>query len=149
MYYTLSQLALMTGYSTRSLRNFYRQGFLTGTMKAGRYSFSEEGIGRFMMQPFIEEGMRIKIRMQVQHFLEEEHAGRAVTCLIHDEPGRKQAEWMNEEMLQYINRECPKEFRYTYLFDEKKEIGRFVFIGQITDMAAVVEQIGKSRNISS
>ena len=149
MYYTLAELAFMTGYSTRSLRKFYNQGILTGTMTAGKYSFSEEDMGRFLAQPFIKEGMRIKTRMQVQHFLEEEHAQRPATCLIHDEPGRRQAEQMNEDLLEYIKREEPEEFRYTYLFDGKKEIGRFILIGQAKDIAAAMETIGKSPSISS
>lgn len=53
MQYSLAKLALMTGYSTRSLRTFYRQGLLTGTMVDGKYSFSEEDLEHFMDQPFI------------------------------------------------------------------------------------------------
>lgn len=149
MHYTLAELALMTGYSARSLRTFYRQGLLTGAMEAGRYSFSEEDVGNFMAQPFIVSGMKTKTRMQVHHFLEEDHTRQPATCLIHDEPGREQAERLNGILLEYINRECPKGFSYTYLFDDKKDVARFIFIGQIKDVAPVLERIGKSRQISS
>lgn len=47
MYYTLAELAFMTGYSIRFLRKFYSQGILTDTMTAGKYFFSEEEMGRF------------------------------------------------------------------------------------------------------
>ncbi len=149
MGYTLAELALMTGYSTRSLRAFYRQGLLTGTMTAGKYSFSEEDVERFVAQPFIEAGLKTKSRMRVQHFLEEEHTGQSATCLIHDEPGREEAERLNRTLLEYINQEDLKEFRYMYLLDDKKEIGRFIFNGQAKDMIAVLERIGKSQGISS
>lgn len=145
MYYTLAELALMTGYSTRSLRKFFRQGLLTGKVEAGKYSFSEEDVGHFMAQPFIVSGMKTKTRMLVHHFLEEEHTRQPATCLIHDEPGRERAEQLNTVLLEYINREDPEGFTYTYLFDDKKDVARFIFIGQVKDLAPVLERIGKSR----
>lgn len=142
MYYNLAELALMTGYSTRSLRTFYRQGLLTGAMEAGKYSFSEEDVEHFMAQPFIMSGMKTKTRMQVQHFLEEEHTRKPATCLVHDEPGRERAEQLNSIFLEYINQEHPEEFTYTYLFDDKKDVARFIFIGSAKEAAAVLERIG-------
>lgn len=149
MNYTLSELALMTGYSVRSLRNFYRQGILTGTMVAGRHVFSGEDVESFVTQPFIKSGIKTKTRMQVQHFLEEEHVKQPATCLIHDQPGREQAEELNRALLKYINGECVGALSYTYLFDDKKEVGRFIFTGQTEELAAVMERIGKSQRISS
>lgn len=142
MHYNLAELALMTGYSTRSLRTFYRQGLLTGTMVAGKYSFSEEDVEHFIAQPFIMSGIKTKTRMHVQHFLEEEHTQKPATCLIHDEPNRERAEQLNNILMEYINREQPKEFTYTYLFDDKKEVARFIFIGSVKEVAAVLERIG-------
>lgn len=142
MHYNLAELALMTGYSTRSLRTFYRQGLLTGSIEAGKYSFSEEDVGQFMAQPSIVSGMKTKTRMHVHHFLEEEHTRKPATCLIHDEPGRERAEQLNSILLEYINREHPEEFTYTYLFDDKKDVARFIFIGRAKEMAAVLERIG-------
>lgn len=149
MGYTLAELALMTGYSSRSLRSFYRQGLLTGTMMAGKYSFSEEDVKRFVAQPFIEIGLRTKSRMQVQHFLEEDHAKDSATCLIHDEPDRERAERLNRILLEYINQRSLQGFSYTYLFDDKKEVGRFIFTGQAKDMIDVLERVGKSQGISN
>ncbi|MCM1192751.1 MAG: MerR family transcriptional regulator [Butyrivibrio sp.] len=143
MHYNLSELALMTGYSTRSLRTFYKQGLLPGTITAGKYSFSEEDVERFMARPFIASGMKTKTRMQVCHFLEEEHTRRPATCLIHDEPGKERADQLNDILLEYINRERPEGFTYNYLFDEKKETARFIIIGPARVVAAVLEKIGK------
>ena len=149
MHYTLAELALMTGYSTRSLRTFYRQGLLTGTMAEGKYFFSEEDLEHFMTQPFIETGLKTKARMRVQHFLEEEHTRQPSSCLIHDEPDREQAEQLNRILLEYINRECQNDVSYNYHFDGKKKMARFIFIGQTRDLAAILERIGKSQRISS
>lgn len=142
MHYNLAELALMTGYSTRSLRTFYKQGLLTGAMEAGKYSFSEEDVENFIAQPFILSGIQTKTRMHVQHFLDEEHTQKPATCLIHDEPGRERAEQLNNILIEYINREQPKEFTYTYLLDEKKDVARFIFIGSVKEVSAVLEKIG-------
>ncbi len=142
MHYNLAELALMTGYSTRSLRTFYKQGLLTGAMEAGKYSFSEEDVENFIAQPFILSGIQTKTRMHVQHFLEEEHTQKPATCLIHDVPGRERAVQLNNILTEYINREQPEEFTYTYLLDEKKDVGRFIFIGSAKEVSAVLEKIG-------
>lgn len=139
--YSLAKLALMTGYSTRSLRTFYRQGLLTGTMADGKYSFSEEDLERFMDQPFIMSGMKIKTRMRIQHFLEEDHSRKPATCLIHDEPSRERAEQLNNILMEYIRQAQPAEFTYTYLFDGKKDVARFIFIGSVKEVAAVLAKI--------
>ena len=47
---------------------------------------------------------------------------------------------MNNILMEYINREQPEEFTYTYLFDDKKEVARFIFIGLIKEMAVVLEK---------
>jgi len=102
MYYTLAELALITGYSTRSLRSFYRQGLLGGAVAAGKYSFSEEDVELFMAQPFIKAGLETKFRMQVQYFLDEEHREHPVSCLIHDEPDRAPQKYQ-ERMGRYLS----------------------------------------------
>lgn len=141
MQYSLAKLALMTGYSTRSLRTFYRQGLLTGTMVDGKYSFSEEDLKHFMDQPFIVSGMKSKTRMCIQHFLEEDHTRKPATCLIHDEPNRERAEQLNNILMEYIRQTQPAEFTYTYLFDGKKDVARFIFIGSVKEAAAVLAKI--------
>lgn len=142
MHYNLAELALITGYSTRSLRTFYRQGLLTGTMEAGKYSFSEEDVEHFIAQPFIMSGIKTKTRMHVQHFLEEDHTRKPATCLIHDEPGKERAVQLNNILQEYVKREPLKEFTYTYLFDDKKDVARFIFIGSAKEVAAILERIG-------
>ena len=145
MEYTLAQLALMTGYSVRSLRNFYRQGILTGTLTAGRYVFSQEDVERFVEQPLIKSGIQIKAKMRVQHFLEEEHTRQPAACLIYDQPGGKHAERLNRILLRYINGECRGELEYTFIFDSKNDVGRFIFAGQAGEIAAVLQRIGDSQ----
>ena len=143
MNYSLAELALMTGYSARSLRKFYRQGILIGTKTAGRHVFSQEDVERFAAQPFIQSGIQTKAAMRVRHFLEEEHTRQPSSCLIYDQPGEARAGELNGMLLHYINRECGGELAYTYLYDAKKDVGRFVFIGQPAEIAAVLQRIGE------
>ena len=141
MEYGLAELALMTGYSVRSLRNFYRQGILTGAMIAGKYVFSPEDVERFVAQPFIKSGIQIKAKMRAQHFLEEEHARQPAACLIYDQPGEERSRELNRILLQYINRECAGELKYTYLFDSKINVGRLIVTGQTGEIAAALRKI--------
>lgn len=53
-------------------------------MNARRYVFYPEDVERFMAQPFIKSGIQIKAKMQVRHFMEEEHLIWPASCLIYD-----------------------------------------------------------------
>lgn len=50
--YTLNDLALMTGLTTRTLRNYLVQGFLRGEKTNGVWQFADADLDRFFSDPF-------------------------------------------------------------------------------------------------
>jgi len=50
-YYTLNDLALMTGLTTRTLRNYLKMGILKGERIDGIWNFTEEEIAEFFDNP--------------------------------------------------------------------------------------------------
>ena len=53
--YTLDDIAMMTGFSTRTLRNYLNQGILKGEKTDGKWQFTAEEIDRFFAEPFVKE----------------------------------------------------------------------------------------------
>lgn len=84
--YTLNDLALMTGFTTRTLRNYLTQGLLKGEKANGVWQFSAEDIDRFFSEPFVKEGLRIKRSSVVFDFMADRRKKEERFCMILDIP---------------------------------------------------------------
>ena len=69
--YTLAEIAMMTGFTDRTLRNYLKQGLLKGEKVNGTWQFSAEAADAFFAQPFVKEGLRIKRSAAVFDFMGE------------------------------------------------------------------------------
>ena len=84
--YNLTELALMTGLTTRTLRNYLSQGFLHGEKANGVWQFTDAELDRFFADPFVKEGLRIKRSSVVFDFLADRNKEKARSCIILDIP---------------------------------------------------------------
>ncbi len=84
--YTLDDIALMTGFSTRTLRNYLTQGILKGEKTDGKWQFTAEELDRFFAEPFVKEGLRIKRNSIVFDFLADRSKQAKRACVILDIP---------------------------------------------------------------
>ena len=84
--YNLNDLALMTGFTTRTLRNYLNQGILNGEKANGMWQFTAEEIDRFFREPFVKEGLRIKRSSVVFDFMSDRNKKQERSCMILDIP---------------------------------------------------------------
>lgn len=84
--YNLNDLAMMTGFTTRTLRNYLDQGLLQGEKINGAWQFTAEEVDRFFAEPFVKEGVRIKRSGLVFDFLADRKKKSARSCVILDLP---------------------------------------------------------------
>ena len=84
--YNLNELAMMTGFTTRTLRNYLNQGLLHGGKIAGMWQFSAEEVDRFFKDPFVKESLRIKRNAVVFDFLADTAKRSNRACVILDLP---------------------------------------------------------------
>ena len=84
--YNLNEIAMMTGFSTRTLRNYLNQGLLKGEKVDGAWQFTAEEIDRFFAEPFVKEGLRIKRNGIVFDFLADRSKKAKRACMILDIP---------------------------------------------------------------
>ena len=84
--YNLNDLALMTGFTTRTLRNYLNQGILNGEKTNGMWQFTAEEIDRFFREPFVKEGLRIKRSSTVFDFMADRNKKQERSCVILDVP---------------------------------------------------------------
>ena len=83
-YYTINEVAVMTGFTTRSLRLFIQQGFLAGEKIDGKWNFTVEQLEAFISNPNIKAGIKIKNNALVYDFLAEFEKSENMTCIILD-----------------------------------------------------------------
>lgn len=84
--YDLNDVAMMTGFTTRTLRNYLTQGLLKGEKVNGVWQFSAEALDSFFSEPFVKEGLRIKRNGIVFDFLAERKTEKGKTCVVFDIP---------------------------------------------------------------
>lgn len=84
--YNLNDLALMTGFTTRTLRNYLNQGILRGEKENGMWQFAAKELDRFFQEPFVKEGLRIKRSSVVFDFMADRNKKQARSCMILDIP---------------------------------------------------------------
>ena len=87
--YHLNDLVLMTGLTTRTLRNYLTQGLLHGEKADGVWQFTDAELDRFFSDPFVKEALKIKRSSVVFDFLAERSKDDARTCVILDIPASR------------------------------------------------------------
>ncbi len=83
-YYTLNDLARMTGLTTRTLRNYLKMGVLKGERMEGVWKFTEEDVAEFFDNPYVISGVQAKNRAVVFDFLAENKKQTNEICTIID-----------------------------------------------------------------
>jgi hypothetical protein len=83
-WYTLNNIATMTGLTTRTLRNYLQMGLLIGEKVDGVWRFSEEQLYAFMDNPTVRQGMHAKQNAIVTDFLLMGGRKENRTCVILD-----------------------------------------------------------------
>jgi len=83
-WYTLNDIAKMSGMTTRTLRNYLRLGILEGEKVDGVWRFSEEQLYAFMDNPSARQGMHAKQNAIVTDFLLMSGRKENRTCVILD-----------------------------------------------------------------
>ena len=68
-FYSINELSTISGFTTRSLRNFIQMEFLKGEKFNGEWRFSLEQIENFLSHPNIKEGIKSKNNSVVYNYL--------------------------------------------------------------------------------
>lgn len=82
--YNLNELALMTGLTTRTLRNYLRQGALNGEKIDGAWTFTVEEIEAFMADPAVRRAFESRQNAVVYDFLADDFKRANRICTIID-----------------------------------------------------------------
>ena len=124
--YSINDLALMSGFTTRTLRSYLEKGLLKGEKKDGAWSFSPEEVDRFFSDPYIKEGLRIKNSAIVFDYLADMRKKSARTCVVLDVPAGIER---GQQIALFFCEEMKKAKETEFKFDHDKGVCRFIITG--------------------
>lgn len=82
--YTINDLALFSGLSTRTLRNYLKSGILVGEKIDGIWKFTDEEADAFMSNPAVKPSILAKNNALVYDFMLDKHKKTNEICTILD-----------------------------------------------------------------
>jgi len=134
--YSLNDLALMTGFTTRTLRNYLNQGLLNGEKHNGMWRFTAAEIDRFLREPFVKEGLRIKHNSTIFDFVANRNKTQERSCVILDIPASvKKGEKISEFFCNKMEDVKDVIFRY----DWNNGICRIILSGAAGPVAEIMK----------
>ena len=86
MAYNLNEVAMITGLTTRTLRNYLKLDLLKGEKVDGNWSFTEEELDEFMSNPAVKQAIAAKRNAVVYDFLSDPFKKGNRICTIMDLP---------------------------------------------------------------
>ena len=83
-YYNINELAVISGFTTRSLRNYISMGHLKGEKIDGIWQFTAEEIDEFLSNPNVAPGIKSKTNAVVYDFMADTEKKTNKICSIFD-----------------------------------------------------------------
>ena len=86
MAYNLNEVAMITGLTTRTLRNYLKLDLLKGEKIDGNWSFTDEELEAFLSNPVAKQAIKAKRNAVVYDFLSDPFKKGNLICTILDLP---------------------------------------------------------------
>jgi hypothetical protein len=119
--YTINHVALMSGLSSRTIRNYMKMGFIEGEMINGVWHFSAEAVGDFFANPNVAPAIRAKRNALIYDFLADDCKQQDEMCTIIDTRATlEEANAISEFFCDAINREWSGIIRFGFTFNENR-----------------------------
>lgn len=82
--YSIEEVSLMSGLTTRTIRNYLKDGQITAEKEDGKWAFSVEDFQAMLSNPYAKAAIKAKNNALVYDFLSDEKKDTDSACLIID-----------------------------------------------------------------
>lgn len=86
-FYSINDISLMSGLTSRTIRNYIEMGLLEGEKVSGQWQFSSDQVRQLFEHPFVKPSIQAKKNALVLDFIADTHKKTGQICLIYDIPG--------------------------------------------------------------
>lgn len=128
--YTVADVAEITGLTSRTIRNYLKDGTLHGRKIGVQWRFTEDDInGLFQEADFSQKLTKAEDNL-VADFLKEGIREKEMICLIFDIPDIREEVWNTKlkEIRQMINRE--RDIQFAWQYENISRMLRIVMVGE-------------------
>jgi len=144
-FFTVDDIAKMTSFTTRTIRNYLKDGLLTGRKIGGQWRFTQEDFVNFINQGNISAMMVSENKQSVLDFVEgvySDYTGEIQICTIVDiyRPA-SQLMGLRDELMATPGTGGFMKFSYEY--EELEGKGRFTLFGSPAYIAATMQVLAK------
>ena len=134
--YNLNELAMMTGFTTRTLRSYLIQGLLHGSKVNGAWQFTPEDLDRFFSEPFVRDGLRIKRNNAVYDFLADRKKQSPRACVVLDLPASAEE---GREISAFFCAQMNAAHDANFNFDRNGGVCRVILTGAQEQVAKIMQ----------
>lgn len=135
--YTVADVARVTGMTSRTIRNYLKDGTLTGQKIGVQWRFTEDEVKKLFsrQQPGTSSPAQI-----VRSYLGTTERDTAAFCALLDFPGVTQAQGM--AMYRKLEKQCGEDVALiSYEYHDEGQLFRIAVSGELWAVAALLEQI--------
>ena len=141
-YYSINEVAQMTGLTTKTLRNYISARLLDGEKVDGNWKFSLQAVEKMLKDPFVEASVKIKNQIVVKDFLLDEQKKTDSTCLILDKVlSNEKALELSQFFCQIVNE---SEAKVQFKMFQKEENVRIILSGPENEIMDIMSAYKKT-----
>ena len=119
--YTINHVALMSGLSSRTIRNYMKMGLIEGEMINGVWHFTAEDVGAFFVNPNVAPAIQAKRNALIFDFLSNDYKQQDAMCTVIDHRATlEEANAMSEFFCDAINREWQGVISFGFSFNNNR-----------------------------
>lgn len=127
-FYTINDIATMTGLTTRTIRNYMKLGMLEGEKVEGVWQFSLEAMSAFMADKNVQPSIQAKKNGVVMDFLVNRYKKVNEICTILDFPvSEEEAMEISKFFCKEVSRENVADMKFN--FDYQNGVARVILKG--------------------
>lgn len=116
--YTINHVAMMSGLSSRTIRNYMKMGLIEGEMINGVWHFSAEAVGDFFANPNAAPAIKAKRNALIFDFLADDDKQQDEMCTVIDQRANlEEANAISEFFCDAINRAWSGVIRFGFSFN--------------------------------
>lgn len=144
-FYTINDIAQITGLTDRTIRTYIKNGFLHGKKDGGIWTFTEEELGEFLAQDYVNQSIQTKAESIIKDFIINKKKIRNYMCTILDYPVNSldHAEAISDTILKEMTENQMSDINFYYNYDKKIKNARIIISGrreQVTRILIVLDE---------
>lgn len=141
--YTVEDIAMITGLTTRTIRTYLKSGRLKGKKVGGQWRFTEEDINSLFLDKEVSDKISNNNSKVVNDFLTNETSENLICSVLdYNFSTENEAKVLADDICQFINKyngDSKLHFSYQYIKEWKK--ARFIVTGDIDIIGKVIDYL--------